>query len=137
MEPIYRAHSVADNGKQLFSQPKSTMGVGSLYHEVERLRRTYSDMEGERANKLSILPNYEAWCRLINAPKNGRPRLAERHIVTENLTESKGDPKIATQIRERSRKLAKTKKEVEQDIARRSFGEIGEGDSVQSSEVIR
>jgi len=124
MEPKYRTHSVTEEGEQLFSQPKSPTGIGSLYHEVERLRRTYSDMEGERANKLSILPNFEAWCRLINVPKAGRPRLAERHILTENLTEGKGDPKIPAQIRERSRKMAKTRKEVEQDIARRSFGEI-------------
>jgi len=81
-------------------------------------------MEGERANKLSILPNYEAWCRLIIFPRKGRPQLVERHIVTENLTEGKGNTKFPKQMRENSRRLAKTKKEVERDIARRSFGEI-------------
>lgn len=136
MEPIYRAYNKAENGEQLYSQPKSTTGAGNLYHEIERLQRTYSDMEGERANKLSILPNYEAWCRLISVPKNGRPRLAERHILTENLTENKGDPKISTQIRDNSRSLAKTRKEVEQDIARRSFGEIESNDSLASAEKL-
>ena len=36
--------------------------------------------------------------------------------MTENLTEKKDDPKIAAQIRENSRKLVKTKKEVERTL---------------------
>ncbi len=136
MEPIYRQYDNTDSKEPLYIQPKSTTGVGNLYHEVERLRRTYSDMEGERANKLSTLPNFEAWCRLISIPKRDRPRLIERHILTEDLTDEKGDPKIAQQIRENSRKLAETREEVEKDIARRSFGEIGEG-TVLASEKIK
>ena len=105
MEPIHQPYKNAENGEQLYIQPKSTTGVGNLYHEVERLRRTYSDMEGERANQLSILPNFEAWCRLIHYPEDGsRPKLIERHIFTENLTAGRGDSKVAAQIRENSRK---------------------------------
>jgi hypothetical protein len=137
MEPKYKEYDRTDGGEPLYVQPKSTTGVGSLYHEVERIRRTYSDMEGERANKLSILPNYEAWCRLINFPKKGRPKLIERHILTESLADKKGDSKIARQIRENSRNLAKTKKEVEKDIARRSFGEIDDADGFPTVEVIK
>jgi hypothetical protein len=44
--------------------------------------------------------------------------------VAENMTENKGDSKIVTQIRGNSRRLARTRREVEQDIASRSFGEI-------------
>lgn len=137
MEPTYRPHTVTEGGEQLYYQPKSTTGIGNLYHEVERLRRTYSDMEGERANQLSILPNYEAWCRLIQKPQNGsRPKLVERHIVTENLTEGKSDLQSAAQIRENSRKLAKSRDEVEKDIARRSFGEIKGDENFASVEKI-
>ncbi|MBE7433127.1 MAG: hypothetical protein HS100_04375 [Anaerolineales bacterium] len=137
MEPVYRKYDNASDGETLYIQPKSTTGVGSLYHEVERIRRTYSDMEGERANKLSISPNYEAWCRLIHVPKKGRPQLVERHILTENLGDKDRDTKIAKQIRENSRSLAKTKKEVEQDIARRSFGEIFDQSSIGTSERLK
>jgi hypothetical protein len=39
------------------------------------------------ANQLSILPNYQTWCRLINLPtsNNKLPRLVERKIITEEL----------------------------------------------------
>ena len=145
MEAVHLPYKNADNGEQLFIQPKSTTGVGNLYHEVERLRRTYSDMEGERANQLSILPNFEAWCRLIHDQGNGkRPKLIERHIVTEKPIEkddkeAKKDnmrgTETAAQIRKNSRKLAKTRDEVEKDIARRSFGEI-EQDELSTAEKI-
>lgn len=94
-------------------------------------------MEGERANKLSISPNYEAWCRLIHVPKRGRPQLVERHILTENLGDKDRESKIANQIRENSRNLARTKKEVEKDITRRSFNEINvEQDQIETSEPL-
>ncbi len=137
MEPIYRPHDVAQSGEQLFSQPKSTTGVGNLYHEVERLRRTYSDVEAERANQLSIQPDYEAWCRLIHYQKAGRPHLAEWNFLTENLTEGRGDPHTASQIRENSRKLAKARKYIEKDIARRSFGQIEENTGISTMEKIK
>ena len=137
MEPLHSPYKQTDSGEQLFIQPKSTTGVGNLYREVERIRRTYSDMEGERANQLSILPNFEAWCRLIHYPGNNtRPKLIERHIVTEHLTEGKGKSETAAQIRENSRKLAKTKEEVEKDIERRSFGEIEGNDGIETVERI-
>ncbi|NOH04965.1 MAG: type IV secretion system DNA-binding domain-containing protein [Chloroflexi bacterium] len=136
MEPQYKEYGKSDDGEITYIQPKSTTGVGNIYHAVERIRRTYSDMEGERANKLSISPNYEAWCRLIHVPKKGRPQLIERHILTENLGEDERDSKIAKQIRGNSRNLAKTKKEVEKDIARRSFGEIDENGGFATVEAI-
>jgi len=140
MEPVYREYDNASQGKEpLYIQPKSTTGVGNLYHEVERIRRTYSDMEAERANKLSILPNFEAWCRLMSIPtgKKERPRLVERHIITEDLTGKMGDSKIAGQIRENSRKLAATKEAVEKDIARRSFGEIDDSKGFATAETLK
>ena len=55
---------------------------------------------------------------------------------SKNLTEGKGDSIVASQIRENSRKVAKPREEVENDIARRSFGEIESDDSVETSEKI-
>lgn len=136
MEPIYRPYNGAEKGEQLYSQPKSTTGVGNLYHEVERLPRTYSDVEAERANQLSILPNYEAWCRLIHYQKAGRQHLIEWNIQMENLTEEKGDIQVASQIRENSRKLAKPRKDIEKDITRHSYGEVRGENEVAGAEKI-
>lgn len=136
MEPLYKKYDKTDSGETTYIQPKSTTGVGNIYHEVERLRRTYSDMESERANKLSISPNYEAWCRLIHVPKKGRPQLIERNILTEILGEKEHNPKIAKQIRKKSRNLAETRETVEKDIARRSFGEIIDSGQVESIEKL-
>ena len=60
-----------------------------------------------RANQLSTLPKDEAWCRLIHKPEDGRrPKLIGLHIVTENLTDRKGNPDLASQVMKNSRKLA-------------------------------
>jgi hypothetical protein len=63
--------------------------------------------------------------------------LIERHLLTENLSNKEGDTKIARQIRESSRNLAKTKEEIEKDIAKRSFGEINIGEGIATSEKIK
>ena len=80
------------------------------------------------ANHLSILPNYRAWTRLIRDPrsrkKDGIPRLVEYKIKTEELGEGKENPSMAARVRERSRMLAKTRKEVEDEIERRTQGAI-------------
>ena len=65
-----------------------------------------------------------------------RPKLIERHIVTENLTEGKGDSDVAKQIRDNSHRLGKPRNEIEQDIARRSFGEIDNNDGIDTAERI-
>ncbi len=137
MEPIYRPYRESDGGEQLYTVPKSTTGVGQMYHEVERLRRTYSDMEGERANKLSTLPNFEAMSRLIHIKADGkRPSLMEKHFITEVMGENQVDPGAAAFVRQRSRQMALPQEEVEKDIERRSYGNI-EGDTILSSEKIR
>ncbi len=137
MEPIYRPYRTAEGGEQLYTAPKSTTGVGQIYHEIERIRRTYSDMEAEMANQLSILPNFEARSRLIHIPTDGsRPKLAESHIVTELLGDGKYDASIATRIRERSRNLALPRERVEEDIARRSLGNIEAESDFSTSELL-
>jgi hypothetical protein len=129
MEPIYRPYQETERGEQLYTIPKSTTGVGSMYHEVERLRRTYSDMEAERANQLSILPNYEAFCRLIYMPEgNTRPSLVEHHLVTEVLNVRNVVPGMAEMIRQRSRQMALPREQVEKDILQRSLGTVPQDD---------
>lgn len=56
--------------KQLYYLPKTTTGKGAQYEPVERIRRIYSGMHAEMANKLTFLPSYQAWCRLINDPES-------------------------------------------------------------------
>ena len=73
-------------------------------------KRLYSDVSQEMANRLSNLPNYECWCKLI---KNGR--LEEHQIITEPVTRTK-NLKTAQDIRELSRKLARNREEVESEI---------------------
>jgi hypothetical protein len=121
---------VAEDGGQLFVNPKSTLGVGSLYREVERIRRTYSDMQGERANKLSILPNYKAWCRLIYDPasrtiENEDPSLKQHLIRTVMLDSSRTKIKreeMANRVKKNSQKLGKPKDMVEHEIEERAAG---------------
>jgi DNA helicase HerA-like ATPase len=126
MEPTYRPYKRADNDELLYIMPKSTTGVGTLYHEVERIRRTYSDMQAEKANILTMLPNYEAWCRLIMDPrsrgKEKRPILVEYNFETDILEDNRSTvEKVlnAEYIRQRSRSMAKTRDEVQKDIQRR------------------
>jgi hypothetical protein len=125
MEPVFRPYRELEGGEQIYSSPRSPTGAGQLYHEVERLRRTYSDMEGEMANKLSILKNYEAKCRLIHIPgENRRPSLVEHHMVIEKPGDNDYDPVVAAKVRRRARRMARPRLEVEKEIERRSHGAI-------------
>jgi len=134
VEPVYRDYEY--QGAKLLIETSLNTAEGKLYQEVELPRRPYSDVEAEMANKLSILPNYEAFCRLIHMPTSGeRPSLLERHIVTDLLGEKQYDPRIAALVRERSRQMAFSREEVEQEITRRSLGVIS-SDEVETAEVI-
>jgi len=72
--------------------------------------RLYSDVAQEMANRLSNLPNYECWCKLV---KDGR--LVEHYIATDPITKAKNS-KMVREIIELSRKLARNREEVENDI---------------------
>jgi len=72
--------------------------------------RLYSDVAQEMANRLSNLPNYECWCKLV---KEGK--LVEHHIETEPITRPK-NPQTAREIIEYSRQLARDRGEVEKEI---------------------
>lgn len=122
VEPVYRGYEY--QGVDFLIETKLNTSEGKLFQEVELPRRPYSDVEAEMANRLSILPNYEAWCRLIQYPTNPgiRPRLVERHIVTEVRKKGDYNPEIAALVRQRSRQLALSQDEVEKEIAQRSLG---------------
>ncbi len=126
------------HGNQCVDRDKSQYREGKLYQEVELPRRPYNDVEAEMANRLSILPNYEAWCRLIKAPKDKskRPKLAEYHIQTEELGVNQFSQTLADYVRERSRSLAKTREDVEKEIIQRSNGKIKDAMDVESSEIV-
>jgi len=122
VEPVYQQYEY--QGADLLIETRLNTGEGKLYQETELPRRPYSDVEAETANRLSILPNYEALCRLIRIPADGgRPRLSESHIMTELLGDD-FDANVASTIRQRSRSLALPIQQVEADILRRSLGNI-------------
>jgi hypothetical protein len=136
VEPVYMDYDY-QNYDFLIETQLST-GEGKLYQEVELPRRPYSDVEAEMANRLSIQPNYEAWCRLIDIPdeKGKRPKLVERHIVTEELGVGEYDQDVADIIRKRSKERGTPRTEVEEDIRRRTMGKTSEGPPVSTSEKL-
>jgi hypothetical protein len=125
VEPIYQYYQY--QGKDFLIETGLSTGEGKLYQEVELPRRPYNDLEAEMANRLSILPDYEAWCRLINRPPENekkRPKLVEYHIVTEELGKNERNGQIAEEIRTRSRNMAPLKEDVEREILQRTGGAV-------------
>lgn len=118
VEPVYQGYEY--QGSEFLIEAGLSTGEGKLYQEVELPRRPYSDIESEMANKLSILPNYQAWCRLINVPSTGEPpKLIERKIVTEVLGAGEASQEIAKYVRENSKRKAPTRQQVEEEINQR------------------
>jgi hypothetical protein len=122
MEPVYDALNF--QGREFFVETRMNSVDGGLHQEVELPRRAYNDVEAEMANKLSILPDYYAWCRLIKKsadPEKEPPSLYEVRVKTEHMTQRRGNPAMAAYIRERSRNMARTRAEVEKEINEREF----------------
>ena len=137
VEPVYQHYEF--QGSEFLIEAKLNTGEGGLHQEVELPRRPYSDVEAEMANQLSILPNYQAWCRLINMPslKGDLPKLIERKIVTEVLGEGEESKDMASYIRERSMLLAPRRDEVEEQINERlQFVKMPSETTVKSAERI-
>ena len=144
VEPVYQYYDY--QGQNFLVDTGLNTGEGKLYQEVELPKRAYNDMEAEMANRLSILPDYQAWCRLIYDPrsrgeKDKTPILIERLIKTEDLYGQRdkdqidAGKKIAATIRENSRTMGHYYKDVEEEINRRSFGEIRTDDVASAEEV--
>jgi hypothetical protein len=89
-------------------------------------------MQGERANKLSILPNYKAWCRLIYDPtsrgiENEDPSINQYLIRTVKLDSTRSPIKreeMANRVKKNSKKLGKPKDLVEREIEERAAGAL-------------
>lgn len=122
MEPIYEP--INYQGHEVYIERGLSTGEGTLHQAVELPRRAYNDMEAEMANKLSILPDHYAWCRLIRKPMNldkAPPELYEVRVRTEHLTKNKGNPAMAKYIKEKSRRMTRTREQVEWEIINREF----------------
>ena len=134
MEPVYGP--VHFQGREFFSEVKLNTREGGLHQEVELPRRAYNDVEAEMANKLSTLPDYYAWCRLVRKPDDALkpPELFEVRIRTEHMTEKKGNPKVAAYIKERSRNMALSRDEVEKDVGSREFKIIPDDEDTPAAE---
>jgi hypothetical protein len=65
MQPLYKEQGKLPSGELLYMQPSSPIGVGSLYREVELPRRSYSDVEGEKANQLTTLAQFTASAKIV------------------------------------------------------------------------
>jgi glycerol-3-phosphate cytidylyltransferase-like family protein len=81
-----------------------------LFREVELPRRPLSDVEAETANRLTVMMNYQAVCRLVSEGK-----LVEKTIRTLAPQGTK-DPAAVEYIRRRSLALGRDQKEVEAEI---------------------
>lgn len=92
-------------------------GTGeTVYHEVEQPRRAYNDVQAERANDLTTLPNRQGWCRLVT--ESG----VEEHLVQTLDTRQYGqfNAEVGTHIRQQSRQqYGRNKEQVEAEIAAR------------------
>lgn len=113
MEPLYQRYGLSDAGEPLYITFFSPEGVGTLFREVELPRRLYSDVEAETANRLTVMGNYQAVCRLVSEGK-----LVERTIRTL-IPQGVRDPAAAEYIRQRSLALGKDQGEVKAEIETR------------------
>lgn len=143
VEPVYGGYKYQE--LDLFIETKLNTGEGKLYQEVELPRRPYNDVEAERANQLSIQPDYQAWSRLIYVPKSrkkdGSPHLVEHNFRTVDFEkEIEIDDALVkekvNQIKKNSRTKGTPREIVEKEIKRRTFGQIDTEFDVPAAEKI-
>lgn len=129
VEPVYQDYPF--QGMNFLIETKLSTEEGKLFQEVEQTRRQYRDVEAEMANRLSILTNYEAWCRLIkyDPEKKNRPRLVEQHFITDYLDECFYNEEIARQIQIKSSDMGTPRSEVEENIDNRTFNILKTGEA--------
>jgi hypothetical protein len=92
-------------------------GGKRFYREKELPRRPYSDVQAERANQLTILPNGRAVCRLIKDH-----RLYETTIETVWPPLGEEERSVRSHIRRRALRYGRDRKEVEAEIKRKIVG---------------
>jgi len=105
-------------------------GREGVYHSagdqvlVKGSSRSYSDVANETANYLANVPNYRAYCKLIEGTE-----LAEYYVQTQRCCRVPSDPTIAERIKERSRLLARPRREVEAIVNQRFATVVGRYDA--------
>ena len=77
---------------------------------VKGRARAYSDVEAEMANRLTNLPRFSLYCKLV-----ADGQLTE-HVLQTSPMRGEANPRIAEGIRQRSRQLARRREEVEAEI---------------------
>lgn len=108
-----------EKGQQPMIYPTSRKGVYRTgerqeYVVIAGKARPYSDVRGEMANRLTNMPPFTAYCKMI-----GDGGLTE-HVIKTLPLERVPDPQVAEAIRERSRQMATPRAEVEKCVEART-----------------
>lgn len=90
--------------------------------KVAQSRRSYSDVQAERANTLATLPKHHAWCRLFNEKGH-----YEEHFIATQPELGRANPETAAYIKARSLALGTPLEQVENFIKKRFGDEIDQG----------
>ena len=88
--------------------------------QVKGSTRSFGDVSNETANYLANVPNYRAYCKLIEGTE-----LAEYFVATQPCELPRSDALTAT-IRERSRQLAGERRTVEDFVSKRFAAALGQ-----------
>lgn len=104
MEPVFRR---LGSNQGLFTS-------GGIYHEVEGPRRLFSDVLVERANELTNLPRFQAKCKLVSE------RNLVEHTIETQPPSGVVNPQMAGYIRKRSRQLTRPRREIEEEMKKRT-----------------
>ena len=126
-QPIYQESDFL--GNTVYVEAYYDSIGGKMFKDEKLPRRAYSDVEAERANQISILPDWQAYCRLIHKPQsrgieNGNPGLREYKIKTRILDNGRSKIKkqeMVNRIKKNSRThYAKPRMVVEREIEARA-----------------
>lgn len=115
VEPFYYQHGRYGSADILYEYKDPATGE-KVYQEVQQPRRSYNDVQAERANDLTTLPNQHGWCRLVT------DRGVEEHLVQTLDTRQYGqfNAEVGSYIREQSRQqYGRDKEQVKAEIAAR------------------
>ena len=117
-----------------------------FFEEMELPRRSYNDVEAEMANSLSTLSNYEAYCRMVRKPRQGRPYLGEYKITTlewpnvRTADGNQGRPNAAVRdecIKKSREQYGRDRDMVEQSIYERTGKRIEQTGPVPAGGIVR
>lgn len=127
MEPAYGRLADESEGYEFYVQARLPGSGEAFYEAVELPRRAYSDVEAEMANKLSILRDYNAYCRVIRKPAPGQSELKEYRVTTNPRPQvnASWNARIRQACIDRSReKYCRDRRTVEEAIYSRTGGRI-------------